>query len=356
MTPKDKTKKKSHKIGRGSQLLCCTALLSCFMSISAAAQTTVHILDVGQGLSVLVESQGHTMLYDGGDSDRSSYTVSYLQQHAVSSLDYVVASHYDADHLNRIVGALNVFPAQTVWGPDYTTETRIYQSFQSVLAAKALTCTQPAVGSQYQLGDAQIQILAPSGSDYDKPNDHSIALRIQDGNTSFLLTGDAEQESEAEMLSSGLPLASTVYVAGHHGSSTSSSREFVEAVRPEYAVISCGAGNPYGNPHKETLETLQAVDASIFRTDELGAIVVSTDGTAITWTWEKEPPVLSEAHDTAAASSDVSLSTVYWTPKGKSYHSTRNCATLKRSKTILEGSLSDALAANKKDPCDVCVK
>ena len=114
------------------------AALSSLITIPAAAQTDIHVLDVGQGLSVLVESQGHYMLYDGGDRTKSSYVVSYLQGQGISSLDYVIASHYDSDHLNGVVGALNVFPAGQVFSPDYTADTRVYNSFQSILKSKKL--------------------------------------------------------------------------------------------------------------------------------------------------------------------------------------------------------------------------
>ena len=179
-----------------------TLLLTSMMSTTAFAQTDVHVLDVGQGLSVLIESQGHYMLYDGGDSSKSSYVVSYLQQEGVTSLDYVVASHYDADHLNGVVGALNAFPVSHVWGPDYTTGSKVFQAFQSVTKEHDLTVVQPPVGSVYELGDASIQVLSPSGDDYGDVNNYSIAIRVQDGDTSFLITGDAESESEQEMVSS----------------------------------------------------------------------------------------------------------------------------------------------------------
>ena len=348
------------------KLIITTLLFSSLMSINAAAQTDVHVLDVGQGLSVLIESNGHYMLYDGGDSDKSSYVISYLHQEGVTALDYVVASHYDSDHLNGVVGALNTFPVSTVWGPDYETGTRVFESFRSVIAAKGLSCTQPDAGSQIQLGDAVIQVLAPSGSDYSDANNYSIAIRVQDGSTSFLITGDAEAESEAQMTASGLNLDSDVYVMGHHGSGTSTSWDLLQAATPEYAVLSCGAGNSYGHPHIESMEKLQAMGIQLLRTDKQGNIVASTDGNTITWNVSpcndytpgdpNDEPAQPSAVPETVTSSQEAAAVVYWTPGGKSYHNSRECSTLSRSKTINEGSLSDALAAGKADPCDVCVK
>ena len=351
---------------RNKKRLVLTALLfSGLLSMDAAAQTDIHVLDVGQGLSVLIESNGHYMLYDGGDSDKSSYVVSYLQQEGVPSLDYVVASHYDSDHLNGVVGALNAFPVSNVWGPNYTTDTRVFESFNSVVSQKGLSRVQPAIGSQIQLGDATIQVLAPSGTDYSDVNNYSIAVRVQDGNTSFLITGDAEAESEAQMIASGLTLDSDVYVMGHHGSGTSTSWDLLQAATPEYAVLSCGAGNSYGHPHVESMEKLQAMEIQLLRTDKQGNIGASTDGTTITWNVnpcnDYTPGDPNDTPPQPAASSDAvsgqeAAAIVYWTPGGKSYHNSRNCSTLSRSKTINEGPLSDALAAGKSDPCNVCVK
>lgn len=360
------------------KLIITTLLFSSLISIKAAAQTDVHVLDVGQGLSVLIESNGHYMLYDGGDSDKSSYVISYLHREGVTALDYVVASHYDSDHLNGVVGALNTFPVSTVWGPDYETGTRVFESFRSVIAAKGLSCTQPDVGSQIQLGDAVIQVLAPSGSDYSDANNYSIAIHVQDGSTSFLITGDAEAESEAQMTASGLNLDCDVYVMGHHGSGTSTSWDLLQAAVPEFAVLSCGAGNSYGHPHIESMEKLEVMEIPLFRTDKQGTIVASSDGSFITWNVEpcndyspgdpNDKPAKPASYidfssdpsfdpsSEASSSRREAANVVYWTPGGKSYHNSQECSTLSRSKTIHSGSLNDAINAGKDDPCNVCVR
>lgn len=347
------------------RLLTYALLFTGMMSTTSFAQTDIHVLDVDQGLSVLIESQGHYMLYDGGDSSKSSYVVSYLQKKGITSLDYVVASHYDSDHLNGIVGALNVFPTANVWGPDYTADTKVFQSFQSIVSEKKLTVKQPSVGSLYKLGDASIQVLSPSGDDYSDVNNYSIAIRIQDGDTSFLITGDAESESEEEMVSSKLNLDSDVYIMGHHGSGTSTSWDLLQQSTPEYAILSCGDGNSYGHPHIESMEKLEEMEIHLFRTDKQGTIVASTDGKTITWNIEpcdnytpgdKNDQPAQPQKEYSSVSSSATTAEVYWTPNGKSYHSRQSCSTLKRSKTILNGSLNDAFAAGKLDPCNICVK
>ncbi len=353
------------------RLALCACGISGLMNFPAQAQTDIHVLDVGQGLSVLVESQGHYLLYDGGDRSASSFVVSYLKQEGVQTLDYVIASHYDSDHLNGVVGSLNVFPSAQIYAPNYQTDTKVFQSFENVVASKGIPKSQPAVGTVFELGDADIQVLSPSGSGYSDVNNYSIAIRVQDGNKSFLITGDAEAESEAQICATGLNLDSDVYVVGHHGSGTSTSWDLLQKATPEYAIISCGAGNSYGHPHIETMEKLQAMEIDVYRTDKQGTVIASTDGNSLTWNAEPcndytpgdendkpAQPQKSAGGENQASTNQpqTAATTVYWTPGGKSYHNSRNCSTLKRSKTIMEGNLSDALTAGKNDPCNVCVK
>lgn len=250
---------------------------------AGSADTQLHFIDVGQGLSVLAESDGHFLLFDGGDRKTSSLVVSYLKEQGVETLDYVIASHYDADHLNGVVGALNAFQVSQVLAPDYETDTKVFQSFQSAIEKNRIPLSHPTPGDSFTLGNASFTVLAPQDKSYQNANDYSVAIRLTAGDVSFLITGDAEVESEAEMVKSGLPLESTVYVAGHHGSASSSSWDFLQKAVPEYVVISCGAGNSYGHPHVETMEKLQSMEIPVFRTDKQGTVTVSTDGTSLTW-------------------------------------------------------------------------
>ena len=125
------------------------------------SDTQVHFIDVGQGLSVLVESDGHFLLFDGGDRKASSLVVSYLKEQGVETLDYVIASHYDADHLNGVVGALNAFQVSQVLAPDYETDTKVFQSFQSAIKEKNIPLSHPAPGDTFTLGNTSFMVLAP---------------------------------------------------------------------------------------------------------------------------------------------------------------------------------------------------
>lgn len=246
----------------------------------------VHFLDVGQGLSVLVRSDGHALLYDGGDREASSFVVSYLKRQGIETLDYVVASHYDSDHINGLIGALNVFSVETVIGPDYVHDSKTYDSFMQTVADCGLPVTHPAVGSVYALGDSSFTVLSPQEI-VSESNNNSVAIRIVNGQNSFLLSGDAEYQSEEAMCYSGLPLSSDVICPGHHGSSNATSSLFLSYTRPKYAVISVGADNDYGHPHSETLQRLSDYGVTVYRTDLEGTIVAYSDGEEISWKFEK---------------------------------------------------------------------
>lgn len=347
------------------------AAMSTMFATPALAQTEVHVLDVGQGLSVLVESQGHYMLYDGGDRDKSSFVVSYLKQQGVSELDYMIASHYDADHINGLVGALNTTTVNQVFGPDYTTDTRVFNSFQSTIASKGIPKEQPTVGNTYQLGDATFQILSPSSSGYSDVNDYSIGVRIIDGNNSFLITGDAEADAESEICRTGLSIDSDVYVMGHHGSGSSTSWDLLQKSSPEYAVLSCGSGNSYGHPHVESMEKLQSMGIELLRTDKQGTIIASTDGTTITWNLSPcndyssgndndipaQPATQASVQITETTDSAVSVSVEYilnTSSKKIHYPNCKSVAQMKEKNKKATSESKDILLSQGYSPCGNC--
>lgn len=198
------------------------------------APFSLTMLDVGQGLSILVQADGEYLLYDGGGRGASSYVVAYLQQHAVTELEWLEASHYDEDHISGLVGVLHTTPVEQALMPDYTTDTQIYQSLQTVLGEKNVPVIHPAKGDTFSLGEAEIQVVGPQNYDYDSDNDESLCLRICYGDFQCLLTGDAEQDAEQDMVASGQDLTCDLYVVGHHGSSSSTSEELLDAASPAY--------------------------------------------------------------------------------------------------------------------------
>ncbi len=263
-----------------------------------ASSLTVQFLDVGQGNAILIRCGGHYMLVDGGDWSKSSYVVSYLQKQGIESFDYVMASHYDDDHLHGLVGVLKKFDCDLVLDADYEADTWIYRSFVSVVKREKFQEIHPKVGQTYSLGDAQFTIVSPKTYDYEVENDNSIGFRLTYGDTSFLICGDASQASEQDMVASGQNLKSDVYLANHHGSNSSSTEAFLNAVDPEAIVISAAFGNPYGHPAKDAMERICATDADIYRTDLQGEITAVSDGKTITF---MEQPAWNENCGTVVA-------------------------------------------------------
>ena len=238
-------------------------------------ECNIYVLDVGQGSSTLVEADGEYMLIDGGDSDKSSYVVSYLKEKKITNFKYVIATHYDADHLNGVVGVLNVFDVENVIDPQYTATTRVYNSFTNIIDTKKINQIKPIVGETYSLGRGEFTIISPNSSGYSNVNDYSVGIRFKYNNKSFLVAGDATSVSEEEIVNNGIDINSDVYIVNHHGSSGSSSSEFLNKINPKYAVISAGKGNSYGHPAYKTLEKLNKIGAKIYRTDIEGEIEFS---------------------------------------------------------------------------------
>ena len=234
------------------------------VSAIKSPKISITMLDVGQGLSILVESDGNYMIYDGGDRGTSSYVVAYLEKHNVKHLDYLIASHYDSDHLAGLVGVLETTSVDTVINPDFKATSKIYQSYVAARDASGADVIYPKVGDTYKLGYSTITVLAPA-QNYDDANEASVAIKIQCDDFACVITGDAEGRSEADMLDSGIDLSCDLYVVGHHGSSSSSSDDFVKAMGPAYGFISCGKDNDYGHPTEKTLNTLAKYNTKIYR-------------------------------------------------------------------------------------------
>lgn len=242
----------------------------------------VHFIDVGQGDATLISCDGHFMLIDAGDYSKGTAIQNYLQKQKVKKLDYLILTHPDSDHIGGAPVIISKFQIDKVFVSNYEKDNKTYLKLIQALDNKRLKCTTPEVGSQYSLGTAVITILAPNGK-YDNPNDASIALLIQNGENTFLFTGDAGEDAEQDILKTGIDLSADVYKAGHHGSKTSTSQSFFEAVKPSCAVISCGEDNSYGHPHAQTLNTFRMNGVKVYRTDEAGTIIATSDGKNITF-------------------------------------------------------------------------
>jgi len=256
---------------------------------SPAVRLEVHFLDVGQGDSILVRfPDGRNMLVDAGTNDSAAVVGGYLKKNGVKKLDYLVGTHPHEDHIGSLDAVINGFQIGELMMPKATTNTRTFRDVLAAVEKKGLRITTARAGVDVAEGaDWQVKILAPNGDGYESLNNYSAVIKVRYKDVSFLLTGDAEELSEKEMLAAGADVGARVLKVGHHGSHSSTSPAFLKAVNPRYAVISVGAGNDYHHPHREVLNRLKKAGVEVLRTDQRGTVVFSTDGGEITVTTEK---------------------------------------------------------------------
>ncbi len=325
-------------------------------SVTVQANTgekmAVHFLDVGQGLSILVQSGGQNLLYDGGDQSHADQVVSYLQQQNVQNIDYMISSHYDEDHLGGLVECLNNFTVSNLFGPDYVHTSDLFNTFMNTATANAITVQYPSVGDTFDFGTGSFTVLAPNGISQNS-NDNSLVIKLENGSNSFIFTGDAEETSEQDMISTGMNLDCDVLSVGHHGSASSTTWDFLEATSPSYAVISCGINNQYNHPSADTMGRLSDMGIPVFRTDKQGTIIAVSDGTTISWSQNpcndyssgsssQEAKLSSSDSGSAQEESSVSTAesvpadasgTLVWIPAtGEKYHSIPNCGRMNPDK------------------------
>ncbi len=263
-----------------------------------AEEIAVHIIDVGQGDAILITTESGNMLIDSGDlgNEPRAKLVNYLESHNITGFEYVVFTHTDADHIGSGDYIIQNYDVKTVIMPDYQVTTKVFGRLVDAIENKDVeliligedeeSCEQP--GYSFKLGVITHTIIAPTETFKDS-NNMSIVIRSDYGETSILFTGDAEHKSEKKMVEkyTGGELDCDILKVGHHGASTSTTQEFLDAVSPDAALISCGYGNSYGHPHDVTTEKFVEAQIEIFRTDTDGSIIIKTDGITYSITTEK---------------------------------------------------------------------
>ncbi|MBR3972148.1 MAG: MBL fold metallo-hydrolase [Ruminococcus sp.] len=283
-------------------LLICTFLSGCFKPEKASIINSdidrensgliVHFIDIGQGDSILLESKGEFALIDGGEYSEREIVVSYLSSQGVEDLNFIISTHPHSDHCGSLSEVIRNFDTETLICPDVDNDTPSWDYVLDAADERGVSYTTPEPYDTYKLGDATITILSPSSDAvYSNLNDYSIVCKAEYGNTSFMLTGDAEKLIEKQLIRDGFDLSADVLKCGHHGSSTSSCSEFLDAVNPSAAIISCGKNNDYGHPHRETVSELKSRNIPYWRTDTDGTIVAASDGEDIYISTSSQSPV-----------------------------------------------------------------
>lgn len=248
---------------------------------------TAHFIDVGQGDCILIECAGKTMLIDAGENNRG-YTVSaFLREKKISSLDYVVATHPHADHIGGLLTILNEYPVGQFIDSGYPHTSKTYENMLMIIDAKNIPFHVAERGETIDLDPGtEILILNPKKEQSEELNENSVVLKITHGNVSFLLMGDAGLEAEENIMAAGYEVDADILKVGHHASTSGSGHRFISSVSPEVSIIEVGADNDYGHPHAEILQRLQKV-STVYRTDQHGTVIITTDGSAYTVTTEK---------------------------------------------------------------------
>jgi len=238
----------------------------------------VSFIDVGQGDSILIQTENHVMLIDAAHQRYSYRIISYLQSYDISFIDVVVAAHPHADHIGGFPAVFNAFEVGVIYKPDVEHTTLTFGRFIDSIAYHEIDIIMALAGDYFILDDVHFSVVAPTGYGYSNLNNHSVVIRMAHGDTSFLFTGDTEAKAELRMLAYGRYISSTVLQVPHHGSRSSTTQEFLDAVSPVYVVISVGYGNQYGHPHDVVIGRLENFGATILRTDIHGTVKFVSDG------------------------------------------------------------------------------
>ena len=274
----------------------------------------IEVIDVGQGDSILIITpEGKIMLIDCGESDAYKSVSSVLNDRGVSRIDWLIATHPHSDHIGCMYKIVKKYDIGQVYMPDKIHTSRTYEKLLESIEDKNLTIKSARAGAEIDMGGGVMcRMFSPiSGKEYANLNDLSPIMRISYGRTSFLTTGDAETENEKDAMEYSEDLTSTVLKLGHHGSSTSTSEEFLLAVQPSYGIISVGKDNSYGHPDKETLKLFAKYGIPLVQTKDEGNICIVSDGKTIT----------INGIAVENTSSDIfSVELVYKTNTGKTYH------------------------------------
>lgn len=234
----------------------------------------IYYLDVGQADSILVYNNDECMLIDAGNNADGKLICDYLKTLGVTKIDYLIGTHPHEDHIGGLDDVIKSFTIGTIYMPKKSSTTKTFEDVLDAISNKNLKVNSPKVGSTFKIGNALCEVMSIENN-ADEANLASICIEMTYGTQKYLFTGDMEVENENSRSWNDID----VLKVAHHGSTSSSSEEFLDQTQPEIAIISCGENNDYGHPHKEILERLEKMDCDVYRTDLKGTILLKSNGT-----------------------------------------------------------------------------
>jgi len=251
-------------------------------------QLIVHMIDVGQADCFLLVQDDTTAIVDCGTRSTGKDAVKYLNELGITQIDYVIGTHPHDDHMGGMYDVITNFEIGKIIIPDSRDgdiTANWYLKLMNELQTGEYEVHYAEEGDLFNLEDAIMKVLSAE-TDVSNTNNYSIVLKVSFGQMDMIMTGDAETEIEEKILKSGVDIDAEILKLGHHGSDTSNSEEFLDAISPEYGLISCGLGNKYEHPIKEIMERLEERDIEVYRTDESGSVVMTITTDSVSFNCE----------------------------------------------------------------------
>lgn len=248
--------------------------------INVDGNLKVYFLDVGQADSILIANNGEYALIDAGNNEDGEKLVEYFHNLGIENFSYLIGTHAHEDHIGGMDDIIKNFNIGSFYMPDTITTTKTFEDVLDALGKKSIAYQTPKIDSTFSFADCKFQVLY-IGDDTTDLNDTSIVLKMTYGNNTFLFMGDATSKVEQQILNKNLK--SDLLKVAHHGSNYSSTKAFLEKVSPQYAIIEVGVNNTYNHPKQSVINKLEELGAKVYRTDEDGTIIATSNGQDITF-------------------------------------------------------------------------
>lgn len=249
------------------------------------SELAVYFLDVDQSDCSILMNSGQVLMIDTGTPDQITKIREALQSLGISKIDYLIITHQHDDHMGGAADIIKNYEVSNIIMPKLSkvnmVTTKAYENLLNTIKERQVHAIAAEPNLTFYLGNAECTVLAPLSQD-ENLNNMSAVTKVTFGSTSFIFQGDAEKKVETALLSNGADVSADVIKVGHHGSKTSSSKKYIEAVSPKVAIISCGVQNSYEHPHSVTLDTLKNAGADTYITYEYNSLCVKSDGKKIT--------------------------------------------------------------------------